>query len=324
MVMSFPLVYAQENSILLEVEKFNYFVGEKINISGSVQEILFGQEVNFMIIGPNGDVISIEKISMDKSKQFKIQIPADSESLKDFGKYSVFARYGSENHVAKDTFSFEQKNKHLAPSVSKKNVLLNFDFVNPNKKSIQEHVDYTITISKNGDTIFGPAFKHAASGSVSLPVMLAERQTHDILIEINGVMFQPIPAEFSNFNIMTGGQTILSEFTSENSLKINLALNKNPSPDPKIVPEWVKNNAKWWSDGQIDDAAFTQAIQYLIAEDIVEIPDLPYPASWQDKDVPSWVKNNAKWWADNLIEEDDFIKAIKFLVEKGVIQINQV
>ena len=72
MVMSFPLVYAQENSILLEVEKFNYFVGEKINISGSVQEILFGQEVNFMIIGPNGDVISIEKISMDKSKQFKI------------------------------------------------------------------------------------------------------------------------------------------------------------------------------------------------------------------------------------------------------------
>ena len=219
---------------------------------------------------------------------------------------------------------FEQKNKHLAPSVSKKNVLLNFDFVNPNKKSIQEHVDYTITISKNGDTIFGPAFKHATSGSVSLPVMLAERQTHDILIEINGVMFQPIPAEFSNFNIMTGGQTILSEFTSENSLKINLALNKNPSPDPKIVPEWVKNNAKWWSDGQIDDAAFTQAIQYLIAEDIVEIPDLPYPASWQDKDVPSWVKNNAKWWADNLIEEDDFIKAIKFLVEKGIIQINQV
>jgi hypothetical protein len=324
MVMSFPLVYAQENSILLEVEKFNYFVGEKINISGSVQEILFGQEVNFMIIGPNGDVISIEKISMDKSKQFKIQIPADSESLKDFGKYSVFARYGSENHVAKDTFSFEQKNKHLAPSVSKKNVLLNFDFVNPNKKSIQEHVDYTITIYKNGDTIFGPAFKHATSGSVSLPVMLAERQTHDILIEINGVMFQPIPAEFSNFNIMTGGQTILSEFTSENSLKINLALNKNPSPDPKIVPEWVKNNAKWWSDGQIDDAAFTQAIQYLIAEDIVEIPDLPYPASWQDKDVPSWVKNNAKWWAENLIEEDDFIKAIKFLVEKGVIQINQV
>lgn len=324
MVMSFPLVYAQENSILLEVEKFNYFVGEKINISGSVQEILFGQEVNFMIIGPNGDVISIEKISMDKSKQFKIQIPADSESLKDFGKYSVFARYGSENHVAKDTFSFEQKNKHLAPGVSKKNVLLNFDFVNPNKKSIQEHVDYTITIYKNGDTIFGPAFKHATSGSVSLPVMLAERQTHDILIEINGVMFQPIPVEFSNFNIMTGGQTILSEFTSENSLKINLALNKNPSPDPKIVPEWVKNNAKWWSDGQIDDAAFTQAIQYLIAEDIVEIPDLPYPASWQDKDVPSWVKNNAKWWADNLIEEDDFIKAIKFLVEKGVIQINQV
>jgi hypothetical protein len=324
MAMSLPIVYGQENSISLEVEKFTYFEGDEINISGSVQEILFGQDVNFMVIGPNGDVITIEKLNIDKTKQFEIEMSADSESLGDFGKYSVFARYGSENQVAKDTFSFEQKNKHLAPSESKKNVLVNFDFVNPHKKTIQEHIDYTITISKNGDIVFGPAFKHAASGSVSLPMMLAERQTHDILIEINGVMFQPIPEEFSNFSIMTGGQTILSEFTSENSLKINLALNKNPSPDPKIVPEWVKNNAKWWSDGQIDDVAFTQAIQYLIAQDIVEIPDLPYPASWQDKDVPSWVKNNAKWWADNLIEEDDFIKGIKYLVEKGVIQINQV
>ena len=90
------------------------------------------------------------------------------------------------------------------------------------------------------------------------------------------------------------------------------------------IPEWVKNNAKWWSDGKINDTAFTQAIEYLIVNKIVSIPDLPYPASWMDKDVPSWVKNNAKWWADDLIEEDDFIKGIKYLVEKGVIQIDHV
>ena len=87
------------------------------------------------------------------------------------------------------------------------------------------------------------------------------------------------------------------------------------------IPEWIKNNAKWWADGMIDDESFTQGIQYLIKEKIVDIPDLPYPASWMDDSVPSWVKNNASWWADDLIPEDDFIKAIKYLGEKGIVQI---
>jgi len=322
--MSLPFVYGQENSITFGIEKFIYHEGDTINASGSVEEILFGQEINLMMIGPNGDVISIKKLTVDNTKQFQFTIPANSETLSEFGKYTVITRYGSENQAAKDTFSFEQKNKYFTPAETKRNVLLNFDFVNPSKKSIQEHVDYTITVSKKGHTVFGPTTKHAVSGSVSLPMVIAERQSHDVQIEVNGVMFQPLPAETSNFSIMTGGKTILSEFTSKGSLKINLALNKNPSPDPKIVPEWVKNNAKWWSDGKINDTALTQAIEYLIVNKIVSIPDLPYPASWMDKDVPSWVKNNAKWWADDLIEEDDFIKGLKYLVEKGVIQINPV
>lgn len=37
------------------------------------------------------------------------------------------------------------------------------------------------------------------------------------------------------------------------------------------IPEWVKNNAKWWSDGQIDDDSFVQGIQWLIQEGIMKI-----------------------------------------------------
>ena len=59
-------------------------------------------------------------------------------------------------------------------------------------------------------------------------------------------------------------------------------------------------------------------------EKILDIPDLPYSATWHDKQVPDWVKNTAIWWADDLIHEDDFIKGIKFLVETGVIQINHI
>ena len=30
------------------------------------------------------------------------------------------------------------------------------------------------------------------------------------------------------------------------------------------IPEWIKINAGWWADKQIDDNAFVSGIQYLI------------------------------------------------------------
>lgn len=37
------------------------------------------------------------------------------------------------------------------------------------------------------------------------------------------------------------------------------------------VPEWVKNNAAWWADGQIDDEAFVSGIQFLIKQGVINI-----------------------------------------------------
>ena len=35
------------------------------------------------------------------------------------------------------------------------------------------------------------------------------------------------------------------------------------------IPKWIKNNAKWWADGKIDDDSFIQGIQFLIKEGII-------------------------------------------------------
>jgi len=35
------------------------------------------------------------------------------------------------------------------------------------------------------------------------------------------------------------------------------------------VPDWVKNNAEWWANGEIPDSAFVNGIQYLIKEGIM-------------------------------------------------------
>ena len=39
------------------------------------------------------------------------------------------------------------------------------------------------------------------------------------------------------------------------------------------VPNWVKNNAGWWADGQIGDDTFIQGIQFLIKAGIIVVGD---------------------------------------------------
>ena len=55
------------------------------------------------------------------------------------------------------------------------------------------------------------------------------------------------------------------------------------------IPDWVKNNAGWWADGQIDDAAFLQTIEFLINEEII-IVQIPTVDSEAVEEVPGWVK----------------------------------
>ena len=105
------------------------------------------------------------------------------------------------------------------------------------------------------------------------------------------------------------------------SNEFGMIFEPNSNSNPKI-PEWVKNNAKWWAAGQVDDSTFTQGIGFLIKEKIIGMDSLPEQSSdVAEQKVPDWIKNNAGWWADGMISEDDFIKGIKYLVEKRIIPV---
>ena len=45
------------------------------------------------------------------------------------------------------------------------------------------------------------------------------------------------------------------------------------SSDSQGIPDWIKNNAGWWADGQIDDNTFVQGIQFLIKAGIIVVND---------------------------------------------------
>jgi len=86
------------------------------------------------------------------------------------------------------------------------------------------------------------------------------------------------------------------------------------------IPSWIKNNARWWSEGAIGDSDFTTGIQFMIKENIMVISGLPEQAAEAPQEqVPQWVRNNAGWWANGLISDYDFVSGIKYLVEQGII-----
>jgi len=102
-------------------------------------------------------------------------------------------------------------------------------------------------------------------------------------------------------------------------INTNMFANSGIQPDLQI-PSWIKNNAKWWSQGQIGDSEFVQGVQYLIKHEIMKIPQTQSDSSLSHQ-IPSWVKTSAGWWASGQISDNDFVKGIQYLVNSGIIHV---
>jgi hypothetical protein len=100
----------------------------------------------------------------------------------------------------------------------------------------------------------------------------------------------------------------------------NQLLKENINEVSTSIPEWIKNNAKWWAEGAINDDAFIQGIGFLIKEGTISVESTSQNEN-DSKEIPEWIKNNAKWWAEGAINDDAFIQGIEFLVKAGVIPV---
>jgi len=112
-------------------------------------------------------------------------------------------------------------------------------------------------------------------------------------------------------------QTILPTTTIPQPVQPNLE-KANQVPTLQI-PVWVKNDAGWWSHGQIGDSDFTKGIQFLIEQGIMKIPQTK-PGHLQSSTIPYWVKNNAGWWTNGWISDQEFISGIQYLITVGIIK----
>lgn len=178
---------------------------------------------------------------------------------------------------------------------------INIDFINPQTQKIQEHIDYTVSISKDGKTVFGPIpLTHTSVGSVKIPIEFNLGDgIYMMSFEIQGILFQPIPSETVSFNIPVGNVSVQS-----------------------TIPTWIKNNAAWWSEGQIDDETFVSGIKFLITNEILVVPPITQGTLTSDS-IPPWIKNTVGFWADGSIGDTEFLSAIQFLIKEGILIIPQ-
>ena len=116
---------------------------------------------------------------------------------------SVFAQTNSQTlSTEKGTLDVKLYHDEIIPGQQAK---LSIDFINPQTKKIQEHIDYKMTVSKDGEAVFGPIpLTHTSAGSVKIPVEFVDEGVYSVELEIEGILFQPIPLEKVSFDVAVG------------------------------------------------------------------------------------------------------------------------
>ena len=89
--------------------------------------------------------------------------------------------------------------------------------------------------------------------------------------------------------------------------------------DEITIPSWVKNNARWWSEGLFGDTDFATGINYMIKQGVIQGPLISGEANTNVK-IPGWVKANADWWVNGLISDKDYTNGIQYLISVGIIK----
>lgn len=79
----------------------------------------------------------------------------------------------------------------------------NIAFMDDKTNSIEEHVDYKVTIMKGTTQVFTTSLLHAAEGSISMPYQFQDAGSYNVMVEVDGIWFMPV-SETAQFSINVG------------------------------------------------------------------------------------------------------------------------
>jgi hypothetical protein len=149
---------------------------------------------------------------------------------------------------------------------------LHIGWINPGFNKIQQHIDYKITVIKDGQNIFGPIpLTHTSVGTVKIPVEFISNGEHQVKIEMEGILFQPIPLETTYFTINVGGEQTIQENNNEGGgcLIATAAFDSEMSPQVQQLREIRDNIVMQTSSGKSFMTGFNQ-IYYSFSPQIAD------------------------------------------------------
>jgi hypothetical protein len=184
---------------------------------------------------------------------------------------------------------------------SNSNVKINFNIMDVFFKNRPIAVNYDFSMTKNGKIIY----QQSGTSTDSIEEHITAEFT--IPKDVSGIVHL-------NFENLHGNDLARTS--------IPLVIDRVGSQNNEIsIPQWIRINADWWADGQIDDGTFIQGIQYLIKNEIILIPKTQQESS-DTQEIPAWIKNNAAWWAEGQIDDETFVQGLQYLIQNGILQVS--
>jgi len=95
-----------QSSLVVTTDKASYSEGDTVEITGEVAQLLGGYALSVRVIAPNGNIVSIEQLTVGADKKFSSSTTAGGPLWKSEGTYTVLVQYG-DNKNNSGTTSFE-------------------------------------------------------------------------------------------------------------------------------------------------------------------------------------------------------------------------
>ena len=87
-----------------------------------------------------------------------------------------------------------------------------------------------------------------------------------------------------------------------------------------LVPQWVKHNALWWSQGEISDNDFINGMKWLVENKVIPVEDME--ETIDSFGMPDSVKRIAYSWSQGSVQDAEFIRGIEYLIKNGLIELD--
>jgi len=313
--------YSDLSPILVSTDKADYKVGEIIVISGSVSGGNSSYDVNLSIIDPHGNTIYTEAVDLSYVQKFSTEINTEITGWSDSGNYKILVWHESEYTQAEIVFSFSSTygKQKTTDTIKIFNSPINLDYAITSGKITLVRAD----LGKNS-LFFSIDVSSGGHLTVKLPRYVMDSQDEDgdsdytVLMDYRNAAF----VEKQNPNERTLTVPYIHNTKSIEIVGTFLDVDPSAPSESTVIPDWVRNNAEWWSKDLIGEGDFLSGIEYLIIQGVIQVPIIPANnGSESSAIVPLWIKDIAGWWAEGMVSDSEFVNGLQYLISQGIITI---